>query len=760
MQRTITLLSLLILTTTIHAQPKQLPNTDPLTWSDDIASRMVAGIDQFLLKELDRSTARRQRFWRRTFGSPENYPTSIENNRARLAHILGVRDQRVKYASPELVATVKNPALLADRETYLAYAIRWPSVRDVWGEGILLVPKDRKPIASFVAIPDADQTPEQICGLADGVHPRSQFARRLAENGCRVIVPVLIDRKVEARNGRAKLSSREFLYRPSFELGRHIIGYEVQKVMAAVDWFAKDENNIAVMGWGEGGMIALFAGALDERIKSTCTSGYFRDARFLWQEPIDRNVFGLLEQFGDAELASMVVTRALTVEVARGPQVTVAGNGAAPGELRTPHVDVVRNEVERAKTLVGKFAGAIEIVTRADGSGDYGSDEALQATLSAMIRDFKLAPAPDMPQQKELLTKTNPDHAARQLRQVKQIEQDTQRLLSESAAVRVQFMKNLSTKSPEEFAKTSEDYRKLFYSTVIGKFEQPLLDLKVKSRLTYETPKYLGYEVVIDVWEDVFAYGILLLPKDLKEGEKRPVIVCQHGLEGRPQDLVLGKKDAYRDFAAKLTERGFITFSPQNPYIFTDRFRTLQRKANPLGKSLFSIITPQHQQIINWLKTLPNVDGNRIGFYGLSYGGKTAMRVPAIITDYSLSICSADFNEWVWKNASTSPTNPYSYVWTGEYEIFEFDLGSTFNYAEMATLIAPRPFMVERGHFDGVAPDEMVAHEFAKVRHLYQARLGLKDRCEIEWFPGPHTINGKGTFDFLHKHLNWPAPQH
>ena len=96
-------------------------------------------------------------------------------------------------------------------------------------------------------------------------------------------------------------------------------------------------------------------------------------------------------------------------------------------------------------------------------------------------------------------------------------------------------------------------------------------------------------------------------------------------------------------------------------------------------------------------------------------------------------------------------------MWTGEYEIFEFDLGSTFNYAEMAALIAPRPFMVERGHFDGVGPDEWVAYEFAKVRHLYQAKLGIGDRTEIEWFVGPHTINGKGTFDFLHKHLNWPT---
>ena len=128
------------------------------------------------------------------------------------------------------------------------------------------------------------------------------------------------------------------------------------------------------------------------------------------------------------------------------------------------------------------------------------------------------------------------------------------------------------------------------------------------------------------------------------------------------------------------------------------------------------------------------------------------MRVPALVTDYCLSICSADFNDWVWKNAST--LSPYSYVWSGEYEIFEFNLGHTFNYAEMAALIAPRPFMVERGHFDGVAPDERVALEFAKVRHLYQARLKLEDRCEIEWFDGPHTIHGEGTFEFLHKHLS------
>ena len=132
------------------------------------------------------------------------------------------------------------------------------------------------------------------------------------------------------------------------------------------------------------------------------------------------------------------------------------------------------------------------------------------------------------------------------------------------------------------------------------------------------------------------------------------------------------------------------------------------------------------------------------------------MRVPALLDRYCLSICSADFNEWVTKCATTD--SPYSYLYTNEYDMYEFNLGHTFNYAEMAALIAPRPFMVERGHDDGVAPDEWVAHEFARVRRFY-AKLGISDRTEIEFFNGPHTINGLGTFQFLHRHLQWPEPK-
>ena len=151
---------------------------------------------------------------------------------------------------------------------------------------------------------------------------------------------------------------------------------------------------------------------------------------------------------------------------------------------------------------------------------------------------------------------------------------------------------------------------------------------------------------------------------------------------------------------------------------------------------------------------------DRIGFYGLSYGGKDGGASAATASHRRRSnpgmlsrSASADFNEWIRKNVSSE--DRYSYVYTKEYEMFEWNMGHVAGYAELSSLMAPRPFMVERGHDDGVAPDEWVAWEFAKVRRHYDI-LGIGDKTEIEWFNGPHTINGQGTYRFLHKHLNWP----
>jgi dienelactone hydrolase len=748
-----------------------LPGTQRLTLEGDIAAQMVAGIDKFLLREIDLSVERREKHWKRDFSSPEAYNKSIEPNRRRLNNILGIFDDNMPFEALDLVATTKQSALVGRGANYDIYAVRWPAVRQVHGEGLLLVPKAEK-IGHIIAIPDADQTPEQICGLVDGVPLKSQFARRLAENGCRVLVPTLISREMSKRAppgqpGRANLTNREFVYRPAFELGRHIIGYELQKILAGIDWFARDlygrgrpskPAKIGLIGYGEGGMLALYAGALDTRVDVTCVSGYFGPRERIWEQPIDRNVFGLLEQFGDAELARMIWPRKYVLVEARRPAVTLPSEGGAPAIFEAYDRVGFRAEATR----IGENKGIVIGPRTAEPEAERESidDQTVQSILRELGGGIEgIQARPQLPTMHSTSDESPAETVlARQQRQIDEIIRDTQQLLAESPYVRQQFMKKLyDCKTVEEYEKVAEEYREYFATQVIGRFDYPLQPPNPRSRQSYDHQKWTGYEVVLDVYPDVFAYGILCLPKDIKEGEKRPVVVCQHGLEGRPQDVIgEQRQQVYEAFAGKLAERGFITFAPQNIYIGRDSFRTLQRKANPLGKTLFSIMVPQHQQICNWLKSLPYVDGERIAFYGLSYGGKSAMRIPPLVKDYCLSICSADFNDWVDKCASTRA--PYSYVWTGEYEIFEFDLGSTFNYAEMAALIAPRPFMVERGHFDGVGVDERVAAEYAKVQRIYNVQLKMPDRCAIEYFVGPHKINGVGTFDFLHKHLNWPKP--
>jgi dienelactone hydrolase len=757
-----------------------LPGTQPLTLTGDLSAQMVAGIDQFLVRETEKAAAERSQLWRRDFVSREAYEKSVSENREHLRRMIGAVDPRVPPAL-EVITTLEGPPSEAQSETCSAAVVRWPVFEGVFGEGLLLRPKST-PTALVVAVPDADQTPEMVAGLQPGLAAERQFARRLVENGCLVLVPALVDRR-DTYSGNPRLNRftnqphREWIYRPSFEMGRHIIGYEVQKVLAAVDWLEAQRSGqrmglanqkIGVMGHGEGGLIAFYSAALDGRVAATLVSGYFDSRQRLWEEPIYRNVFGLLREFGDAEIASLIAPRRLVVEHSEpvkvdGPPSRREGrSGAAPGRIVAPDFLSVESEVNRANELTRalKDRPPIEFVYGAEGMVvPAGSEKALLALLDGLgVSLRQLGPSQRVP----ALQVSSEQAEARQKRQVDELVQFTQRLFRESERVRDGLVwSHLKGPADESWTTLCQTNRARFWDEVIGRFPKASQPLEPRSRKLYDKPKWTGYEVVLNVWPDVFAWGYLLVPKDLQAGERRPVVVCQHGLEGVPADVVTddpksGAFGYYQAYAAQLAERGFVVYAPHNPYRGQDKFRVLQRKANPLGKSLFSVIIAQHDATLDWLTTLPFVDPARIGFYGLSYGGKTAMRVPAVLDRYCLSICSADFNEWVQKNVTVD--SGYSYVFTGEYEMVEWDLGHTFNYAEMASLIAPRPFMVERGHFDGVAPDTWVAYEYAKIRRMYSI-LGLPERTAIEFFNGPHRIHGVGTFQFLHRHLNWPEPK-
>ncbi|MCX6590200.1 MAG: hypothetical protein NTZ56_01620 [Acidobacteria bacterium] len=729
-----------------------LPGTQPLTRTGDLSMEMVAGIDRYLMRALAAAPAAR---------------ANVQPDRAELRRILGIVEPRLKFDAPTLVATLGGSAVVASTPTFQVTAVRWPVLPGVEGDGLLLAPRTAAK-ARVVILPDADSTPEQMAGLAPGLPEPSQLARRFAENGLEVLVPVLINRSdTWSGNPAVRMTNqphREWLHRQLVPVGRHLLGIEVQKVLAAVDWWsgASAKLPIGVAGYGEGALVALMAGALDERISSVLVSGAFAPREEVWRQPIYRPIWGQLKSLGDAEIAGLIAPRTLVVEAAVHPKVDgppparteneMLRRGAAPGLIGTPPLAEVEREFARAKRF---FTSGGTLTLKGNGTSEPGSKEALEAFHVGLRLPAAMSAASAAPKDQ----RTGFDPQLRQKQQVSQLVEYAQRLVRESDSARAAYWKQADMKSVAGLTKAAPFYRQQLWEEVLGKLPPPTLPLVAETRQVYDRPKFKGYEVVIPVWEDVYAYGVLLVPKDLKPGERRPVVVTQHGLNSRPQDTVDGQDakqfNYYHNYAAALAERGFIVYSPQNPYIGDEQFRVLLRKANPLKLSLFSFIIGQHDRMLDWLSALPFVDPQRIGFYGLSYGGKTAMRVPSLLDRYAAVICSGDFNEWIWK--VTSVTAPFSYMFTPEYDMLEWNLGNTFNYAEMSALIAPRPFMVERGHDDGVGIDEWVSYEYAKVRRMY-AKLGLPDKTEIEYFNGGHMIHSAGTFDFLHRHLKWPKP--
>jgi len=732
----------------IFTAGQPLPGTRLLEADGDLAMEMVAGIDRYLMRELAECSKKRDK------------PT-----RERLRQIIGAVDERVPEMVLAFIDTDKSSSVVARCAAYEVRAVRWPALDGIDAEGLLLEPK--QPEANVVVLPDADESPENVTLPTPATADNLQLARRLAANNCRVLVPVLIDRS-DRWSGHPDVRytnqpHREFVYRAAYEMGRHVIGYEVQKVLAAVDWFKSndDELPVGVFGYGEGGLIALYSAALDERIDAVVVSGYFKPREDVWREPIYRNVWSLLRSFGDAELLSLVAPRTAIIEacahpnVAGPPEQRDGRRGAAPGVIETPSIQAVRDEFDRARKLASHSAVRLHLIETAEGRGEPGTDACLIAFVGAL---GIISEAPSELPVLEMPSRIIP--AGRRLQnQFDQLNAFTQQLVDRSSRVREAFWSKAKKSSLEQWEKTTPWYRNYLWNEVIGPLPALSLPPNARTRPVYDEPTWRGYEVMLDVYPDVFAYGILLVPKDLKPDERRPVVVVQHGLEGHASDAIVEEGrpfQYYKAFGRRLAERGFVVYSPQNPYIGWDKFRVLNRKANPLKLSLWSFIVRQNEQTLNWLETLPFVDGERIGFYGLSYGGKAAMRVPAVLHDrFAAVICAGDFNEWIWK--MTSLTQRFSYMFTHEYEMYTFNLGNTFNYAELAGLIAPTPFMVERGHRDGVSIDEWVAYEFAKVRRLY-VDLGIGDRTEIEYFDGPHQIHGVGTFKFLHKHLNWPEP--
>jgi dienelactone hydrolase len=253
-----------------------------------------------------------------------------------------------------------------------------------------------------------------------------------------------------------------------------------------------------------------------------------------------------------------------------------------------------------------------------------------------------------------------------------------------------------------------------------------------------------------------------------------PAVVCQHGMNGTPEEACGldpdGATNPYNLCGVRLAEMGFVVIAPHEVGGFgvlqggahyvggrpelpqygarnmLHRYAVLQG-INLMGMDLYHV-----SRAVDYLTTLPHVDADRLGFYGLSQGGLSALWLPAADTRLKATVCAAFFNHRLPKMVDSDGTNYVAYVDTAEEDRFYWNQLREFSDWEILSLTCPRAFMVEAGRQDMAVYWPMAREEFDRAHAVYK-RLGVGDRLQFCLHDGGHINRAIESLDFLRRWL-------
>lgn len=200
------------------------------------------------------------------------------------------------------------------------------------------------------------------------------------------------------------------------------------------------------------------------------------------------------------------------------------------------------------------------------------------------------------------------------------------------------------------------------------------------------------------------------------------------GLAGKP----------LRDFAYQLTRRGFVSLAIGSPGGDARKPDIGAAKCQPL-----SFLAYVAANAFNALASRSEVDANRIGVVGHSYGGKWAMFASCLDERFACAAWSdpgvvfdearPSVNYWdPWYLGDTQPPKrppglpSPEHPRTGAYRTL---VERGHNLQELHALMAPRPFFVSGGSEDGVERWKALNHALAVNRLLgFENRVGMSNR--------------------------------
>lgn len=300
--------------------------------------------------------------------------------------------------------------------------------------------------------------------------------------------------------------------------------------------------------------------------------------------------------------------------------------------------------------------------------------------------------------------------------------------------------------SPQAFEKSAEGLRAAFCDSIgyPPPGDPPQAEPQIKSIGEDSIGTY--HRVKIPVLPGVHVEGLYIVPKGLQG--KAPLIVSMHGGGGSPEVALFHGGANYHDMVRGGVKRGYIVFAPQHLFSAEGFPKDVRNRTDErlrlVGTSLTAVEIAKISRGLDVLLRRPEVDADRVGMVGLSYGGYYALVTPALDKRIKVSVCSCYYGVQESRYDRDELSIPGDFRFQDRFTLFRD--------GELAALVCPRALQIQAGQTDGVDHREGGKRE-APISAVYYRELKLSDRFQHLVFEGGHEFHDDSAWEFVKRHL-------
>lgn len=224
----------------------------------------------------------------------------------------------------------------------------------------------------------------------------------------------------------------------------------------------------------------------------------------------------------------------------------------------------------------------------------------------------------------------------------------------------------------------------------------------------------------------------LFKPKTLEKGKKYPVMVNVYG--GPHAQRVTNSWRSKNLYFQYMAQQGYIVFQLDN----RGSYNRGKRFEDAIYKHLGEVEVADQIKGVEFLRTLPYVDADRIGIYGHSYGGYMAIMTMFKAGDYfKAGVSGAPVTDWALYDTHYTER----YLGHPQSNAEGYEKSAVFPYANGLK----GPLMI----YHGMADDNVL---FTHATKLFQVLQDNGQRFEMMTYPGAkHGLYGKPTQIHLHQ---------